>query len=276
MNSIKEIWESLTERFKNPLVHAFIISWCLINYKIILVILSGENFAFKIKFIESTIYPNGIFDMKNIIINPAISASLYIFVVPAFSLITTWTNAIYDRLHSDLRAKQARIGILTKAQRERLEEEVADLNNRIRLDAQHHAEALKTAEQRISVIIDKFSERTLKGHFLMLQESAEEWGAHVIKPPQGRTIKGGGQYQEFVQKHGIPVSWARVFEKINHQGTINSTELASYLSITDTEALDILIGLSSLTMLRPTWNNGDLRFHLVESSWVALLNGRPA
>ncbi len=58
---------------------------------------------------------------------------------------------------------------------------------------------------------------------------------------------------------------------------IKIQEASKRLNISEGQALEALIGLAALGMLNPTWSisDSDLVFVLSESSWVALLNGRP-
>jgi hypothetical protein len=276
MNSIKEIWESLTERFKNPIVYAFAVSWSVINYKIVLAIFSGESLAAKVNFIESLTHPNGSHDIWNLAVFPAATAVFYVFLFPAFSLLTTWSNAVYDRWNSNIRVKQARLGILTESQRARFEKQVSDLDDKLKFEAKRATEAQQATERKMSEMVQKYSQSILKGQFQMLQEYASNWTEETVRPINGRTVKGGQPYQAFVEKYGIPVSWTLVFKDLIQKGSISSTELADSLSITEGEAHNILVSLASLTMLEFSWVNGDLRFKLIESSWVAYLNGRPA
>lgn len=276
MNTIKEIWTSLSERFQNPLLYSFALSWIVINYKIPIVLLSSATHTEKIGFIEAYVHPQNGDNLASLAYTPSISAIAYVFLLPLVSLLSTYTTSVYERWHQNIRTGQSRKAILTKEQREKLEHEVADLNNRLRRQT-HEAEAkLQEATVEMQRYTSQLNGLVSPIWFIHLKTIASSWLGDSIKPPPGREIKGAQEQQDFVKASGIPKSWAKVFEIIRRPEGVRPSEVAGPLNLSDIEALEVLISLCALNMLVPTWHNGALHFNVAESSWVALLNGRPA
>lgn len=276
MDTLKEIWVSLAERFKNPLLYSFLFSWLVINYKVPIVLLGDAKHTEKISFIDSYIHPTTGDNLLQLVYAPSVCAAVYVFFLPIASLLSTFATAVYERWHQDIRSVQSRKAILTKEQREKLEQEVSDLNNRLRRQAQDAEAKLNDADANMRLCIARLNQITGPIWFEHLKSIASSWKSDAITPPPGREIKGTKEQQGFVQTQGIPSNWAKVFEVLRKPEGVRPNEIEGPLNVGETEALEILVSLSALNMLVPTWHNGSLHFKLVESSWVALLNGRPA
>lgn len=276
MDTLKEVWKSLTERFTNPLLYSFAISWLLINYKVSIVLLSDANYIEKVNFIDTYIHPPKDSNLFLLAYAPALSAAVYVFFLPIISLLSTFATATYERWHSDIRSSQSRKAILTKEQRERLEQEVSELNNRIRQEAQEAEAKQNEAEANMRLHVAEVNSLINTIWFEHLKTIAASWQNQSIFPPSDREIRGSKEQQDFVKTYGIPQTWAKVFEVLKMPEGIRPDELEGPLNINRNESLEMLISLSALNMLTPAWHNGALHFKLIESSWVALLNGRPA
>ena len=274
MESLKEIWGSLSERFKNPLLYSFAISWAIINYKVIVVLMSSDKYVDKFEYIENILYPINELYLEKLLYFPLLSSILYVFVLPAISLASTWAHAAYERLHSEIRANILRKAILTKEQRDMLEIKVAELSNALRREAESAKSSKIEAEESMSIYTRKIFLTFQPAIFFKLKHDASNWAADSVKPPQDRSIKGTAEQVEFVNKYGIPRQWVKVFEIAGSSGSVSVTEIASKLDLDDIDALNILFGLSALNMLKPSWSVNDIYFSLVDSSWVAFLNGR--
>lgn len=78
----KDIKIQLYERATSPLLGSFVISWCLWNYKFLLVVFSSGKAFDKIARIEFVLYPNA-WDVALIgIIYPLVTTLFFIFVYP--------------------------------------------------------------------------------------------------------------------------------------------------------------------------------------------------
>ncbi len=261
MNSIKEIWQSVIDRFKHPLLHSFGVSWLIVNYKFVVVIFSNGEYVKKLDYIEKTLYPETSSSFCNLLWLPLLGAVFYVFILPLISLVSTWSTNTYERWHNDVKAKALRKSILTKEQREE--------NNRIR----------SKSDISMSECIKMLFETTQPAIIDQLWEIAEasKPDDDYIKPPPNRTINPTSPKQhEFVTQFGIPKLYGKLIGEIGQGRKINAKEASKRLKISEATALNGLISLSALSMLKPIWENSSLTFELVESSWAALLNNRPA
>lgn len=276
MESLEEIRDSLRERFKNPIFYSFAISWLVINYKIIVVLLSDEKFGIKFEYIEKYLRPNdeSSYDLNKLLYFPFISAAIYVFLLPLLSLLSTWAHGTYEHWHSNIRAYVLRKSRLTKEQRDALEIEVANLINKLRMEAAHTKKSQADAEALLRSFTEEIFSISKEAVFFKLQHEAINWASDSVKPLHDRTIKGSTEQVEFVKNFGIPKHWAKVFEIIDSSRSASTKKIATELELDNTETLNILIRLSALNMLKPNWLEHELHFELIESSWVAFLHGR--
>lgn len=78
----KSIKASLYERVTSPLFGAFFISWCMWNYKTILIIASSLDVKEKISYIDGTLYPNIFILISICLFYPLVSSLAFIFIYP--------------------------------------------------------------------------------------------------------------------------------------------------------------------------------------------------
>lgn len=271
MDSLKEIWSSLGERFKNPLLYSFVVSWIITNYKIVVVLSSNAVYSEKFDYIDS-IYPPGVPTWYRMFFIPALCAILYVFVLPGISLLSTWAASHYEGWHSTIRSTIMRKARLTLEERDVLERRVSELNSDLRVKAQAADRAKSEITKNISHYVVEIFNLILPATFLKLKQDAAEWQGECVKPDNNRTINGTPEQEEFVVQYGIPKQWAKIFNQVNERTTV--WEVAKKLEVDEKIALDILICLSALSMLKPVWNDDELYFNLLESRWVAMLNSR--
>jgi hypothetical protein len=79
---VKTIRLHLSERLTSPLLGAFVTSWCVWNYRVLMVLFSGEPLARKFGFLDNTIYPNVWQSLTFGFALPAITAAAYLFLYP--------------------------------------------------------------------------------------------------------------------------------------------------------------------------------------------------
>jgi hypothetical protein len=86
----KEISENLSsqlnKRINNPFLFSFLTSWPLVNYKIILALLSSDNYKDKIKFISEDVYPENTKWIFTIGL-PLAAAIFYTFIYPFIDIV---------------------------------------------------------------------------------------------------------------------------------------------------------------------------------------------
>lgn len=284
MQKFYEILDSIAARFKNPLFGAFAFSWLAINYKMVMVIIKASDYEKAIHYIENTLYRNGpgtcaklgpldiSFNALMLFVYPLLASLFYVFILPAISLASTWSSEKYNEAHQSIRIKALKLYPMTLQEKERLENRVIDLEEDLKKQIRELNEERKAAERRAS---DRIS--SILATLVKYPSSAySKNGANDrVTMPQERDISGNDEQRKFLRKHGIPKTWAQIIEKMQ-QHQVNSQLICNIHDMNEMEAVDALFGLSTLGLMDVSWKNGDAYFTLRESSWVALLNGRPA
>lgn len=277
MRSIKDIWESLVDRVQNPLLTGFVLSWSVANYKLLVVLLANEHYEKKFTFIETVLYANPQESVARLIFIPALFSAFYVFVLPGVALLATWAGSTYERLHANVRVHALRELTITAAQRDEVKREAALIVEKAHKEAQDAIAArIDTSRSTRDNIVKLFS-ALMPTYFESLQ-TAPNWNGSVVKPEHGRTVAGTPEQNAFLVKHGIPAKWAEIFTPVRAEdgGRFNSKDTSKRLSVSEDEAIRILAGLCALAMLDIDWVDNAPFFTIRESSWVALLNGRPA
>jgi hypothetical protein len=78
----KTIKAQLYERINSPLLGSFVLSWATWNYKFIIVLFSAMSVEKTFAYIDQTLYPTWLYASGMLLIGPAITAALIIFVYP--------------------------------------------------------------------------------------------------------------------------------------------------------------------------------------------------
>jgi len=103
MEAIKEIFASirfqLSERLGNPLTGAFILAWCLINFRLFVVVFGEGEWPAKIEYIDKTLYPS-----SSVWASRTgwalLSAALYVFAYP---FVAIWVIKFHRTRQKKLR-----------------------------------------------------------------------------------------------------------------------------------------------------------------------------
>lgn len=80
--AINEFVSAMKDRIRNALVFSILISWVIINYDFLVVILSGESPMHKIQLINNQIYYNGLVKFIHWFFLPVVSGCIYTFAYP--------------------------------------------------------------------------------------------------------------------------------------------------------------------------------------------------
>lgn len=276
MGSLREIWDSISERFKNPLLYSFFFSWCISNYKIPIVLSGDASYSEKIKFIEIYLAAESRGGNANLIAIPLACAAVYVFIVPIVSLASTASNAIYERWHGNIRAWQSRKSVLTKEQRDILEDKINSLVTELRSKAESASAQINEIQNAYNVQISLGMPIIIEAYRDHIIAKSCSWAENAILMPEGRTIKADAELIQLVRSKGVPKEWCDVFSHMGPSGKITSYELSERANCDQPEALHRLLSLCALRMVSVQWEGSSLTFPLIESSWVALLNGRGA
>lgn len=277
MQTIQDFWQSLVDRVRNPLLTGFVVAWAALNYKAIVVLFSDEHYTKKFQYIEGTLYADQDLAVWQLLAGPAVFSAIYVFVLPGIALLSTWAGSTYERLHSNVRTRALREVTVTTKQRDEIRREAALIVEKAQKEAQDAIAARIDTSRSTRENVVKLFGALMPTLFDSLQ-IAPNWKGPVVRPEHGRTIAGTKEQNEFVAKHGIPEKWAELFMALRSDDStrIDAKETARRLNVPETEALGILAGLCALAMMDIDWVDNSPFFTMRESSWVALLNGRPA
>lgn len=277
MQSIKDIWESLVDRVRNPFFTGFVLSWCALNYKFLVVLFANEHYEQKFSFIEDVLYADANASVTKLILWPALCSAVYVFVLPGVALLSTWAGSTYERLHSNVRVRALRELTITAAQRDEVKREAALIVEKAHKEAQDAIAARIDTSRSTRENVVKLFGALMPTLFESLQIEPK-WKGDVVKPEHGRTVAGTPEQNAFLATHGIPTKWAELFMamRTDDSSRINAKEASRRLNVGEEEALGILAGLCALAMLDIDWVDNAPFFTMRESSWVSLLNGRPA
>jgi len=110
-DTIKELWDAfkgqLSDRLANPYTGALIISWGIINFRLLVVLVWIEPYQQKFTYIDSVLYPTLWHWALRAIAAPAFAAYAYLLLYPK---ATTWAATRYRRMQSqannEMRAAQ--------------------------------------------------------------------------------------------------------------------------------------------------------------------------
>lgn len=277
MQNIKDIWESLVDRVRNPLLTGFILSWCATNYKLLVVLLTNEHYEKKFSFIENVLYANPQESFNKLITIPTLLSVVYVFILPGIALLATWAGSTYERLHANVRVRALKEITITAAQRDEIKREAALIVEKAHKEAQEAIAArIDTSRSTRENIVKLFS--ALMPTLFESLQIQPNWKDPVVRPEHGRTVSGTPEQNAFLVNHGIPTKWAELFMamRADDSSRINAKEASKRLNVSEDEALRILVGLCALAMLDIDWIDNEPFFTMRESPWVASLNGRPA
>lgn len=79
---IKDLRGAWSSRVSNPLIGAFALSWIGVNYRAVIVVLSGSSFQEKFKYLDSVLYPDYVIIGLKCLIAPFLLAIFYIYLLP--------------------------------------------------------------------------------------------------------------------------------------------------------------------------------------------------
>ena len=79
---VKTVRLHLSERLTSPLMGAFVVSWCLWNYRTILVLLSEEPVLEKFRILHEVVYPDWQHNLGSGLVFPLATCLVYLFLYP--------------------------------------------------------------------------------------------------------------------------------------------------------------------------------------------------
>lgn len=276
MDTLQEIWNSVTERFRNPLFFAFTASWTIANYKFIVVLSSDAKFEDKIYYIETALYPANSSHLPQLFCWPLLGAIIYVFVLPFISLTSTWVTSLCERMHNDIKINMLQKATLTVEQADTFKRECYRLVEKAQKEAQEakttNLDSSRETQENARKLYMAFEPFLLKG----VEKASRSWSDDRERPSPGRTVNGSPEQEAFVKEHGIPSLWAKLVLNMQGKSGISAAEASILLNIKESECLEILVGLSAVGILHYHWIDGGPFFAVGNGSWTDKLNGRPA
>lgn len=288
MDAFKEIWSSLIERVRNPFVSSFVISWCVINFKLLIVLVANEPYTDKFAYIESLMYVGGssgpwyflgfpLITFRQLVIFPAIFSLIYVFILPFIGLASTWATSYFELLHSNIRIYMLKKMTLTAEQRDQFQREYEFLIEKAQKEARDaiaaRLDTSDTTRKNISILFKSM----LPSIFEKLQREAPNWKKEEGERPQdANEVECTAEQKDFLVNYGIPKQWAKLFKVMKIDEKINPIETANLLKVNEDDALAVLVNLSALALLNFEWVDNTAYFSMSDGLWVQKLNGRPA
>lgn len=195
MNDIYESFkQQINERLNSPLIGAYLISWCLCNFKIFVVLCSDLSPVDKFAFIDAQTFADGLAFAKSFGIPLAISI-VYVFAMPypaRWALVFTLNQ---NRINRQIQQKIDGQVLLTKNEAMRLQATVTERIN-----------ALDTALEKKDVQIDKYKVQ-LKEYEDRLDELDLEVNEARGKASELNELKDSGERElQLLQSHNASLN----------------------------------------------------------------------
>lgn len=148
---LNELWDStksnLTDRLSSPLIGSFLVSWCLWNWKFLVILFSDANISQTFNMIESISFP----DLKSIFIFgvacPLITSLFYIFLYPFPARFVYGYVLNQNRKNNELRQSISKETLLTKEESEYFKTKYIDV--------------IKRQQDAIQLLNDKIADLTI-------------------------------------------------------------------------------------------------------------------
>lgn len=118
--------QSLTERLSSPLLGSFVLSWCLWNWKFLVVLLSANTVSQTFALIDKLAFPNFTSVLTHGVLYPLLTAAAYIFLYPYPSRIVYAFNLRRQREVNEIRQQIADETPLTLQESRRLRAEYVE------------------------------------------------------------------------------------------------------------------------------------------------------
>lgn len=154
-NSIDSIKSQLYQRAASPLIGSFFISWCIVNYKALLVMFSDNTYLQKFDYIETTLYPSVEYIIFLGILSPLTISFIYIFLVPYPELLTFKYTLRRKQELIDAKQDIEKKTLLTVEQSIAIREEIDELNRKFKNISDKKDEEIKNHKDYIEKQLTK-------------------------------------------------------------------------------------------------------------------------
>lgn len=207
-DTLQPLLESIRERFGNPFVGSFLIAWCVINFRVVLILLGGDTAQQKICFVERELIEadDGLWKA---VIWPTISVLFYFLIIKPISAGFVFLHEYFEALNASSRNKALKMKVLTVEDQARL---YAELHDSVEAEKEKNLKASAIAvrhfqerDQIISAMHSRITSVMLKALPALMEEWKEDrvnfdvTGVWWINVPTRKIGYG----------HGVPESWLR-------------------------------------------------------------------
>jgi len=152
---VKTMKANLYERATSPLAGAFIISWCVWNYQIIIYLISYESPQDKINFIQTCL------SFKTSFLFPLLTATFFIFVYPYPARVAYWFWRKQKKAMRDIRQKIEEEELLTPAESRDIKRKIYALESEYDAEIKRKDDEIKDLKILLSEQKKKIEEELL-------------------------------------------------------------------------------------------------------------------
>jgi hypothetical protein len=133
---LKAAREQVTERLNSPIIGSFVVSWCLWNYKFLVILFSSATVQQTFSLIDSLIFPNTLSILGRGFLFPGLTAAAYIFLYPYPSNYAYGFTRRRQREQNKLRQQIENETLLTVEESRRIRDDIvrAERKHREELD----------------------------------------------------------------------------------------------------------------------------------------------
>ncbi len=182
---IKTIKVNLYERATSPLAGAILISWCLWNYPVLIILFSSLDPQEKIKLIQESLinYPRSVW-------GPLLTSAFFVFIYPFPARLVYWFSRKQKKVLRDVRQKIEDEELLTKEESRNIRREIyniqIDHENEIKRkndDTNRLKEILSEKDEEIERVTTESAQKTeqLKEKDDLLKRKDKELAGYISK-----------------------------------------------------------------------------------------------
>lgn len=216
--AFSEMKDQFRERISSPLAGTFLFSWCVWNYKLLLVLIGDMSTPYKISYIENNLYELGWLDTVTLFIGPLITAIVYILVYPIIGKFFFAYSRKQQNILKDLKQQIDGESLLSEKEGKELRTEIIKANslanNAIR-DQEHMLKENERLQKELDALQKKFNElETPNTHDFTEQDSSID-DNESDNEKMFRVLKYiGMQTEDYVARTKLIKAFQGVFNKV--------------------------------------------------------------
>ena len=256
MDTLKDLWHSLNanlrERVSNPLYGAFILSWIVFNFRLLLVLAGDGGFREKIEFIDTALYPTTTVTFRVGLFFPSLVALIFVLVAP---FIRRWVLVITGRIDAVTTAELLKVAANTPLSPEKADA-LRDSLSRERKRRLDETRALEEQILQLNDQLDSLVKKQSEGALVSttyepksvddenISKSLEEYSPRnrQLFPLKETDFVGGVQkYVIKLGQTGLPVNHARALYAVRNGEEFEAYYLKSRRNLDDDYAARVIV-----------------------------------